>query len=35
VRAWLGPDDGALRAALALRGWRVDESLTGALEPRE
>jgi N-acetylglutamate synthase-like GNAT family acetyltransferase len=34
VRAWLGPDDGALRAALALRGWRVDESLTGALEPR-
>jgi hypothetical protein len=34
VRAWLGPDDGQLRAALASRGWSVDESLTGALAPR-
>lgn len=33
VRAWLGPADGALRAALASRGWTLDESLTGALEP--
>jgi hypothetical protein len=34
VRAWLRPDDGQLRAALASRGWSVDESLTGALAPR-
>ena len=33
LRAWLGPADGALRAALASRGWTLDESLTGALEP--
>jgi hypothetical protein len=33
VRAWLGPDDGALRAALASRGWSVEESFTRALAP--
>jgi L-amino acid N-acyltransferase YncA len=33
VRAWLGPADAMLRAALASRGWTLDESLTGALEP--
>jgi hypothetical protein len=34
VRAWLGPGDGALRATLAARGWRVEESLTGTLAPQ-
>jgi N-acetylglutamate synthase-like GNAT family acetyltransferase len=33
VRAWLGPDDRMLRAALASRGWRVEESLDRELVP--
>jgi hypothetical protein len=31
VRAWLGRDDGALRAALTARGWQVEESFARAL----
>jgi hypothetical protein len=31
VRAWLGHDDGALRAALTSRGWQMEESLERAL----
>jgi L-amino acid N-acyltransferase YncA len=33
VRAWLGHDDEALRAALESRGWQVEESFARALAP--
>jgi hypothetical protein len=33
VRAWLGCDDGPLRAALTSRGWQVEESFQRALPP--
>jgi L-amino acid N-acyltransferase YncA len=33
VRAWLAPDDSALRAALTSRGWQVEESFDRVLAP--